>query len=146
MPIKTIKVNSAYSGETGKSQCELYLNFSESPIISVRSCPKNTAHEVYGEPFQLGGRVWYCADCGIEWRASLRTGYVKYYNLDEGGTATEFKIMKLALFNESRYLKKKTSLQPNFHLVSTEAPSAINGHPDRDAKLHDVEQMTFSYN
>ncbi|MDH6372817.1 hypothetical protein M2444_004646 [Paenibacillus sp. PastF-3] len=88
-------------------------------LISVRCCPESDKHVVYGQPVQMGGRVFYCPECGIEWRLSLRTKKVKYFRIDEEGNTTSIKEMSFFDFNESSFLEKKKQFQIEVHAPST---------------------------
>jgi len=123
-PLKITTQNKIYKKPTEKvkGQCNLdiLLNTYQQQLESLRRCRNSPEHVVEGDPFKLGGRAWICKECGEEWRASLRTGYIKYYKIQENGQAHEFKSIELFRVAEPRQAgitdsrKVKDSLPPIF--------------------------------
>ncbi|AQS55690.1 hypothetical protein [Novibacillus thermophilus] len=68
------------------------------PDRIIRSCPNNPKHEVYGDCAHLGGRMWLCADCGIEWRIDRKKENMVYYQIDEEGNAEIIRKVPLRMF------------------------------------------------
>lgn len=108
-------------------QCSLDILLSqEQKLFSLRACPNSPEHTVDGDNFKMGGRTWFCKECGLEWRASLRTGYLKYYEISEDGSSKEIKRIELFRVAEARQAGIKDSRKlkgylPPVFLEETEA-------------------------
>lgn len=74
----------------------------------IRSCPKNSDHRVYGDCFFQGGRRWYCSECGIEWSANIRSGVVRYDEIQENGETRLLKKVSLRFYPEIQQVLKKS--------------------------------------
>jgi hypothetical protein len=79
-------------------------------FAKIRSCPNDRTHRVFGSCFSFGGRGWYCPDCGIEWKASLRTKHVKYYKIFKNGDVKQLKQVPLHRFYEYQRMLEKQSI------------------------------------
>lgn len=97
--------NSKYLKVPG--QGDLLFDLRPPGIISIRGCPSDPEHVVFGEPYHIGGRIWYCAECGIEWRASLKSKFVKYSMINVDGSTTVLKKIPLHHFVEYQQHRKK---------------------------------------
>lgn len=64
----------------------------------IRACPNNPRHEVHGDCVHLGGKMWFCADCGIEWRLDRKKENMVYYQIDENGDVELLKRVALYYF------------------------------------------------
>jgi hypothetical protein len=103
--LRISKLNQFYKSPTEKEkgQCSLDIQLShQQKLVSLRSCPNSPEHVVEGDPFKMGGRAWVCRECGLEWRASLRTGYLKYYKIRENGSVKEISRIELFRVAEAR--------------------------------------------
>lgn len=73
----------------------------------LRSCPCDASHRVQGTCFSQGGRTWYCLECGIEWSASIRTGFIQYYSITPKGGRKLLKKRALRYYPEVESIVKR---------------------------------------
>ncbi|SEB27695.1 hypothetical protein [Paenibacillus sp. 276b] len=110
---KKMKISSEVKGNyQGSMTLDLALH--QPRVVSVRCCPNDEQHIVRGNCFLMGGRTWYCPMCGIEWIASLRTGTVRYLQIDIEGSTELIKSIPLIFFNEYRQSQEYKNNRTDF--------------------------------
>lgn len=99
---------------------QMSIMFTDPPLRSLRSCPNSKEHPVFGTPLSIGGREFYCAECGIEWQVVVNsngTGIVRFYDIRINGEVRKREERSLMEFAEGKAFllqrqKEKRSCPP----------------------------------